>query len=143
MDNLIKLNELSTILNMSKSDCELMIQEIKTIVTDENSKITFQNYAGIKKLYDMLDKVLKDDKLKEQARLGFSEQFGGSKTEFVYGYKTTLTQTGEYEYSPELQTELDEYKADGQILTAKKELERKDGTAKQIGTKENLSFTLK
>jgi len=143
MDNLIKLNELSTILNMSKSDCELMIQEIKTIVTDENSKITFQNYVGIKKLYDMLDKVLKDDKLKEQARLGFSEQFGGSKTEFVYGYKTTLTQTGIYEYSGELKKEIDEYEKLGKLLTAKKEFERKSEIATKIDTKENLSFTLK
>jgi hypothetical protein len=143
MNELIKPDNLSTILSYSKADCEAMQTEIKGIVIDTEPKITFQNYSALKKLYDIIDKVLKDEETKSQARAGFLNQFGGSKTELVYGYKTTLTQTGEYEYSQELQKELEDYKADGEILTAKKELERKQGIAKLIDTKENLSFTLK
>lgn len=143
MNNVIKIDSLIAVLNLSKADCEQMIIEIKALVTNKEPKITFQNVSALKKLFDMIDKVLKDEEIKKQAQLGFLDQFGGSKTELVYGYKTTLTQTGVYKYSDELQKEIDEYEKLGKLITAKKEFERKSDIATKIDTKDNLSFTLK
>lgn len=135
MNKAVKIPNLSNVLSLSKTDLEIMALDLKSDLPE------IDQYCALYKLKYLIDQRLGYIKIK--AIEGHLQRFEGSSREGYNGFEVQIKTEKEYQFSDTV-TELEETKKNiGKQITATKNLEKANGTAKLISEKQNLALTMK
>lgn len=135
MNKPIKFPKLSSVLDMSKQDLECLALDL----TSELPEI--DQFCALYKLKFLIEQRL--NVIKENAIKGHLERFSGSTREGYNGFDVQIKTDKEWQFSDKV-TEFEEKKKQiGKELTAIKNLEKADGTAKLISEKTTIALTMK
>lgn len=137
MSKLINLTS-ETLIQQSKQDLDNYVLDIINKIPE---KLELDYYMLAYK-FEYIAKQLKDSCLKTRAKDRFIGQFHGSKTETANGFKMSLVETKEYEYSnkvKDIEKRIKNLQAD---LKAAKDKEKTNEIAKEVGSNTILKMTL-
>ena len=133
--NKITLPKLNTVLDLSKTDLEVLALDIKSDLPE------IDQYCALYKLKYLIDQRLAF--IKENAIEGHLQRFEGSSREGYNGFDVQIKTISEYQFSDKVTDLGDKKKQLGKLITAQKALEKQDGTAKLIKESKNITLTMK
>lgn len=137
------MNDKLTIQDVTGEDILLLSKEKLTqLARDlEVSYDSLKDYEILFKLRYLAETRL--EVLKKPAMEMFLEKFGGSTTERENGFSITYSERNTYEYSEDVKKLEEKMEKLKMRISAMKEEEKSNGTAKKIKSQNILAFTLK
>lgn len=133
--NTIKLPELNSILDLKREELELLALELKSDLPE------IDQYCALYKLKFLIEQRLAS--IKTNAIEEHLQRFNGSSKEGYNGFDVQIKTEKKYQFSYKIENLETDKKNLGKLITAQKNLEKQDGTAKLISEERNITLTMK
>lgn len=134
MNKLTQLPKLDKILDLKREELECLALDLQSELPE------IDQYCALYKLKFLIENRMQF--LKDKALEGHLRRFEGSSKEGYNGFTVQIKVEKEYQFSDKVNEMETDKKKLGGLITAQKNLEKQDGTAKLINEKQLLTLTM-